>query len=475
MMRVNVEAQGAVSQQHQSRDGAIACLKDRLARYQQTPAELKVQLQPQLEVLKALEHKLSQPLLQIAVFGLVSRGKSAVLNALFGEPLFPTGPLNGVTQWPRSVRWSLAQAPQIQLELIDTPGLDEISGETRALMAQEIARCADLILFVTAGPAMPIELEALSELAQLSKPILWVVNKADLYSELNAETLYHSLTDKNLQIILSPQEIVLASAAPAPVQVRHEWPDGRTSTEWETPPPQIESLRQALVDLLDREGEYLLSLNVLLQVQATERQIVAAIAKHYAHSLEKAQWQLWGIKAAAVGLMPWGVLDLFFGFILDVAQVRQRLQQQNLPVTRHNVTALWKTLLVSTGSLGLAEVSTSGIGSLLNGADGIPIVGGMVQGAIALYGAALVGKSAQRYLLEGATWDACGPSTVIQKMLAQLSPEMVVYRLVKAFSKTLAPPEGPALIQGSEEGADGFSQGTDQSVEGHGTKGNPYR
>jgi uncharacterized protein len=460
--------------QPRSRDRAIACLTQRLSRYQQTPVELKAQIQPHLEVLSALQHKLSQPLLQIAVFGLVSRGKSAVLNALFGESLFPTGPLNGVTQWPHSVRWSLAQAPEIQLELIDTPGLDEISGEARALMAQEIARCADLILFVTAGPPMPIELEALAELAQLSKPILWIINKADLYPELNTETLYQSLTDQSLRKILSPQEIVLASAAPAPLQVRHEWPDGRTSTEWENPPPQIEALRQTLLDLLNREGEYLLSLNVLLQAQATERQIVEAIARHYTPALESTQWQFWGIKAALVGLNPWGTLDLLFGFLVDVAQIRQRLQRQNLPATSHNVSTLWKTLLVSTGYLGLAEIGTSGLGSLLNGPDGIPIVGGMVQGAVALYGASLVSKSAQQYLLEGATWDSQGPSAVIKEMLTQLSPEMVVYRLVEAFSTTLAPPEGPALVQGGEEGTDGLSQSTDQSVEGHSTEGHPH-
>ncbi len=462
------------AKQPYSRDSAIACLTQRLSRYQQTPIELKAQIQPYLEILTALNHKLSQPLLQIAVFGLVSRGKSAVLNALFGEPLFPTGPLNGVTQWPRSVRWSLAQAPEIQLELIDTPGLDEISGEARALMAQAIARCADLILFVTAGPPMPIELEALAELAQLSKPILWVVNKADLYPELNADTLYQSFTDKTLQAILSPPEIVLVAAAPAPIQVRHEWPDGRTSTEWENPPPQIEALRQTLLDLLNREGDYLLSLNVLLQVQATERQIVDTIAQHYTPALESAQWQLWGIKAALVGLNPWVFLDLLLGFLMDIAQVRQRLQRQNLPITSHNVSALWKTLAFSTGYLGLAEFMTSGLGNLFNASEGSPWVAVGTQGAMAFYSASLVGKSAQRYLIEGATWDSQGPSTVIQKMLTQLSPDMVVYRLVEAFSTTLAPSEGPAFIQGREEGTDRLSQGTDQSVEGNGTEGNPH-
>jgi Domain of unknown function (DUF697) len=219
-----------------------------------------------------------------------------------------------------------------------------------------------------------------------------------------------------------------------------------------------------LLDLLNREGEFLLSLNVLLQAQATERQIVEAIAQHHAPSLETSQWQLRGIKIALVGLNPWGVLDLLFGFLMDVAQVRQRLQRQKLPITSHNVSGLWKTLFVSSGYLGLAEVSTNGLGHLLNGSDGIPIVEGIMQGAIALFGAARVGKSAQRYLLEGATWDAQGPSTVITKMLAELSSEMVVYRLVETFSKTLVPPQGPALVQESEEGTDRLGEGTNQAV-----------
>jgi uncharacterized protein len=443
----------ADTKQQHSRDWAIASLKARLDRYQQQPVELKAQLQPHLETLSALHHKLSQPLLQIAVFGLVSRGKSAVLNALFGEPLFPTGPLNGVTQWPRSVRWSLAQAPEIQLELIDTPGLDEISGEARAAMAQDIARCADLILFVTAGPPMPIEEAALAELAQLAKPLLWVVNKADLYPDLNPEALYHSIVDETLRTVLSPREIVLTAAAPTPIQVRHEWPDGRAETTWESPSPQIELLREALLDLLNREGLYLLTLNVLLQVQITERQILEAIAQFYAQSVQSEQWRLWGGKAVLVGISPWGGLDLILGFLMDIAQVRQRLKRQSLPITSYKVGTLWKTLLLSTGCLALAEFGTSGLDGALNGSDSAPLVAAIVQGAITFYSASLVGKSAQHYLLNGATWDSQGPSFLIQQLLEKLSPEMVVYRLTGAISTqqesaaTLVQSEGPALIQ----------------------------
>jgi uncharacterized protein len=425
-------------------DRVIACLNSRLARYQQVPVELKAQLQPQLEALSGLQQKLAQPLIQIAVFGLVSRGKSAVLNALFGESIFPTGPLNGVTQWPRSVRWSptLAQdrALSVQLELIDTPGLDEISGESRAVMAKEIVSCADLILFVTAGPPMPIELKALSELAQLAKPLLWIVNKADLYPDLTAETLYQSLAEPTLQAIFAPREIVLTSAAPAPIQVRHEWPDGRVSLDWETPPAQVEGLQKALMDLLNREGLFLLSLNVLIQVQTIERQMTEAIAIFYTEPTQNTQWRLWSLKAALVGFSPWAWPDLILSILMDVVQVRQLIRQYGLSATQHRIEALWKTLGLSVGLMGAAELGTTSLGWIFDGLEGLPGLAAMAtQGAISVYGAALVGRSAKTYVLNGATWDSQGSSTLIRYLLKELDETMIVSRLSDAIAQTLEP------------------------------------
>jgi uncharacterized protein len=426
-----------------SYDRTIACLSSRIARYGQVTVELKAQLQPQLEALSGLQQKLSQPLIQIAVFGLVSRGKSAVLNALFGETIFPTGPLNGVTQWPRSVRWSPVldegQTPSVQLELIDTPGLDEISGESRAAMAKEIASCADLILFVTAGPPMPIELKALEELAQLAKPLLWVVNKADLYPDLTAQTLYQSLTDPTLQGILSPREIVLTAAAPAPIQVRHEWPDGRTSVDWETPSAQVEELQQALMDLLHREGLFLLSLNVAIQVQTIERQVADAIATFYAEPAQTTQWQLWSLKAALVAFSPWLWPDLILSSLMDVAQIRRLIRQYGLSATSHRIESLWKTLGLSLGLMSAAELGTSSLSWILDGLEGFSGLAVMAtQGAIAVYGASLVGRSARKYVLNGATWDAQGSSTLIRQLLKELDETMIVSRLSGAIAQTLA-------------------------------------
>ena len=428
--------------QQQVRDRTLGCLRKRQERYRQGGAiDLQAILKPYLDSLSGLQHKLSQPLVQIAVFGLVSRGKSAVLNALFGEPLFPTGPLNGVTQWPRAVRWSppltgKGEAPAVQLELIDTPGLDEVSGAARAAMAQEIARCADLILFVTAGPPLPIEQEALTELGQFGKPIIWVVNKADLFPTLTTDALHADLADAGLRSILSPQEIVLTTAAPAPIQVRHEWPDGRVTVDWEVPPPVVGGLRQAVLTVLEREGLYLLSWNVLRQIQVVEQQMVEAIAEFYASEVTQIQWIFAGLKAGAVSLLPGGLLDILASAVLDIGVVRRLMQQYGLEMTRHRVGALWQAIALSAGWVGLSEM-----GSALFGVDDLQgwsawVGAALTQGVAAAYGSSRVSHAAQRYLLDGATWDALGPSHLIEQLRLSLPPEMITARLATQLPPT---------------------------------------
>lgn len=131
--------------------------------------QLQAEVRSDIQSLKTALGKINHNILHIAAFGLVSRGKSSVINALLGEKILSTGPLHGVTQWPRSIRWTPPSA-KIQIEFIDTPGLDEIAGESRAEMAKSVASEADLILFIVAGDITKTEYQALSQLLQSKNP-----------------------------------------------------------------------------------------------------------------------------------------------------------------------------------------------------------------------------------------------------------------------------------------------------------------
>jgi small GTP-binding protein len=404
--------------------------------------ELAGLVKPELETISTTLNKLDSNVIKIAAFGLVSRGKSAVLNALLGEKILQTGPLNGVTQWPRSVRWQ--PTGKVQVELIDTPGLDEIEGESRAQMAREVARQADLILFVVSGDITRTEYQALLDLRQSQKPLILVFNKIDLYPDTDRAAIY-----ENLQQLgaghpqakpLLPDEIVMVAAEPAPMEVRVEWPDGRVSYEWETPPTQVEELQQTILNILNREGRSLLALNALIQAREAEAAIAQKTLDFREQEAEDIIWQFTKYKALAVGLNPIALLDILGGSIADLLLIRSLARLYGLPITSYEAGKILKTILLSSGGLLLSELGSSfllGLGkstaALTSGDNPTNITAyagsAIAQAGIAGYGAYAVGKAAQVYLEQGCTWGQLGASTVIQEILSQVEPNTIVYRL----------------------------------------------
>jgi len=301
----------------------------------------------------------------VAAFGLVSRGKSSVVNALVGQKVLTTGPLHGVTRWPRSVRWIPATG-KIQIELIDTPGLDEIEGEARANMAREVAKSADLILFIVAGDITRTEYEALGELRRAKKPIILVFNKIDLYPEADRRQIFQQLQrlgtnrdEKTLEDLLTSDEIVMVAAEPQPIPVRVEYPDGRVVTEWETPPPQIEELQDKLLTILNREGRSLLALNALVQGQEAEENIARKTLELRDSQAEEIIWQYAKYKALAIAANPIAILDLLGASIVDLTLVRALARLYGLPITSHQAGQLWRTLLLSSAGLLVGEILKS--------------------------------------------------------------------------------------------------------------------
>ncbi|WP_414578115.1 GTP-binding protein [Anabaena sp. CCY 9402-a] len=404
--------------------------------------ELSALVKPEIEALTATLSKLDANVIRIAAFGLVSRGKSAILNAVLGSKILQTGPLNGVTQWPRSVRWQ--PGGKVIVELIDTPGLDEIQGESRAQMAKDVARQADLILFVVSGDITRTEYQALLELRQAQKPLILVFNKIDLYPDTDRAAIYENLqqlgaANPHTQPLL-PDEIVMVAAEPAPMEVRVEWPDGNVSYEWETPPPQVDELKETILNILNREGRSLLALNALIQAREAEAAIAQKTIDIREQEAEDIIWKFTKYKALAVGLNPIAFFDILGGSVADLALIRALARLYGLPMTSYEAGRILKTILFSSGSLLLGELGSSfllGLGkstaALTSGDNPINMTAfagsAIAQAGIAGYGAYSVGKAAQVYLEKGCTWGQLGADTVIQEILSQVDKNTILYRL----------------------------------------------
>ncbi|MGY2801854.1 Era-like GTP-binding protein [Thermostichus sp. MS-CIW-37] len=333
-------------------------------------------LQPEFRALSTLRKRLTARLFSIAVFGLVNRGKSAVLNALTGEERLKVGPLNGVTQQPQSLLWQPEPGIPWRVKLVDTPGLNEVEGEAREQLAWDVARSADLIVFVIATDLTQLEYQALSELRTLHKPILLVLNKCDLYSEAELQAICAQIS-RHLGWV-SPQEILTVAACPKPLKVRTHWPDGRITLEWERPAPQIEALRGRILQILQTEAGSLLALNVLKRLDRVQAQILEKQWQHHAPFVE--QWgRIFALgKGMGVGLAPLG-LDLLLAPLLDGLWLLGLEIRLHLP-RRVLWKGLWRPLLLNGALLLLAE----GVSSWLWGGWGNGLLPGLVAG-ISLY------------------------------------------------------------------------------------------
>ncbi len=409
---------------------------------------------PELEQLAGILEKLEQGIIRIAAFGAVSRGKSTVVNALVGQKLLSTSPIHGATTIPTSIRWFPQEESKIQVEFVDTPGLDEVGGDQRSQKAKELATQADLILFIVAGDITRAEYQAMAELAAAKKPILLVFNKTDLHPEKDAAKIheqlksFHQADDRaeenqsstNSHFFLSLEDIVMVAAEPMPVAVRQETETGNASENWETPPPQIEDLKEKILQVLNQEGRSLLALNALLQTSQLERKLARQTIASQQEASKQRIDRLVGIKAAAIALNPLAVIDLFATALADLALVRSLARQYQLPMTGYQAGKLGQQILFSVAGVTLAEVgsaiitgwgnpgNTWGLGNVFT-----YLGGAIAQAVVAGYGSYRVSEFAQEYLATGCTWAPFGTDTIIVQILRQAKPNTLLSQLHPQF------------------------------------------
>ncbi len=427
----------------------------------------QTEFETDLQDLQVLIQKLEQEIIYIAAFGLVGRGKSSLLNALIGYEAFATGPTHGITQssqrapwiesWDpspeafRSVRPYSAYKPDVyvttvsglsgsRLELIDTPGLDEVNGQVRSHLAHRVARQADLILFVVSGDMTRVEYEALAELREAGKPMILVFNKVDQYPEVDRVAVYDKIRHDRVKELLSPAEVVMASASPRIARPIYT-DDGSIKVALEPGPPMVDELRTKLFDVLNQEGRSLIALNTLLFADQVQQAIIAHKFKSRDDQAQALLWNAARAKAIAVALNPLTFVDSISAAVIDVTLISKLAQLYGLPLTTEGSIQLLQRIIVGMVSLGLGEwVAMMGLGSLKTLLSAVtPITAGFGLGAyvsVALTQATIagmscyaVGTAAKVYLANGASWGSGGPKRVIAQILDQLDENSITSRI----------------------------------------------
>ena len=400
-------------------------------------------LETEITQLEQILEKLDQQLIQIAAFGLVGRGKSSVLNALIGDNAFQTGPIHGVTQQQQAADWrvtTLSGWGNAQVQLIDTPGIDEVDGKTREQLAISVAEQVELILFVIAGDMSNIELQALSQLRQVGKPMLLVFNKIDQYPETDRRLIYEKIRDDRVKTLLSPEEIVLVAASPLVTEVKTS-AQGKLQRHQYRGQSQINPLREKIVALLEREGKSLVALNTLLCADSLNEKLVQQKLLTRDTLANQLIQRTVMIKAAAIALNPATVVDLLSGAVIDVALIIALSKLYGLPMTQNTAIALLQKIGVSMGGISASELVVNLGLSSLKGILGVtvPLTGGLslapyfsvavTQAGVAGVTTLAIGQVTKTYLANGAAWGDKGPRTTVREILDSLDQESIMVRI----------------------------------------------
>src|SRR3954452_23132343 len=219
--------------------------------------ELRAEIAATVEELEA---KRQSQRLEIVAFGTISSGKSSLLNALAGRPVFRTNVIGGTTVTRSEIPWPAGD----RVVLVDTPGLAEVRGESPAAESAAAAKDADLVLFVVDGPMKSYESELLEALASMEKRIVVCLNKEDWYDNSQRDELLRQLAEQ-ITPAVNAADVVAVRSRPTKRRRVHVLSDGSEQEEEVPVEPDVSQLAGRMMSIIERDGRDLLLANLLLK------------------------------------------------------------------------------------------------------------------------------------------------------------------------------------------------------------------
>ena len=388
-----------------------------------TPRERQV-LGPELSALERQVRRLREGRPRVVALGRVGVGKSSLLNALLGDSLFATDVAHGSTRREEERPWEARIPGLAGVDLVDTPGIDEVDAPARERLARRVALGADLVLLVLDGDLTRVEAEALERLLAAGKPVLLVLNRADGWPEEELPELVASLK-RRLPPAASHLEPLVVAAAPREATLLA---DRRVRSV--AAPPRIAPLRQALRALLSEEADRMLALNALRTADRFGEELYRCRLRQGRRQARALIGRYAAAKAAGVALNPVMGLDLAGGVACDSALVWHLCRVYGLPMTRSGARRLLLTLGSQNALLGGTQL---GLQAVLGGvrqalllaaplsagltlAPAAPVA--MAQAALAVHTTRRTGRLAAAALLRGQP--AAGhPAALLRRLAAE--------------------------------------------------------
>ena len=389
------------------------------------PSAVRQELFQEFAEIEAISEKLQHGEIHIAAFGRVGTGKSSLLNALLGRKIFSTSPLHGETRSQQRSHWDSVNADHVVL--IDTPGIDELDGETREEMARSVAHISDIVLMVCEGDMTETEFNAVQNLAGRNRPLLLILNKSDRYSKTELDTLLKQLQER-CNGFIEPENILTSSADPRAEKVIRVDAAGKEHEAERPRDTDISDLKNRLWSILAKEGKTLAALNAALFTSELDGRIASKIVSARKTVAENVINNYCIAKALAVAVNPVPVADLLAAAGTDVAMVVHLGKVYGFQMSKTEASKLLLTisaqLLLLMGAYWGVNMVSAAMKTISAGMSAALTAG--TQGALAWYATYVTGRAAQSWFAKGKSWGSAGPKETINEILATLDQDSIL-------------------------------------------------
>ncbi len=420
---------------------AIASVESTLAKLRACSPQERQRLQRDIEQLQEMYNKATSGHIEIVVFGEISTGKSALINALIGKRVAEVDVQGGWTKTVQASKWENCEyhVPGFEASevvLIDTPGINEVGGRERVELAEVTARKADLILFVIDSDINETEYVSLVELATVHKPTLLVMNKRDLYDPRQWQALQEAVAAR-VGDLIPADHIVSSIADPRPIESITELAHGPPKSAWHRPEPDVAQLKQLILSTLEKEGLDLIAINAAMFAADKSDRVASLRVELRNRRADQVIWTMAATKATVVALSP-TVVDIFSGIASDAVMIVMLSKVYGLNFSMVQARRLGKAIVQAAGIFALGEFVSWGASAIKLATVHLATPLTMLpQGTAAGFSSYIIGQAAKHFFEHGGSWGADSPKQVVRQILAQTDRDSVLAHLKVEIRKRL--------------------------------------
>jgi uncharacterized protein len=308
---------------------------------------------------------------------------------------------------------------------------------------------SDFILFLTNGDLTDSEFQSLQQLKAANQPAMLVFNKQDQYLPEERQSVLLSLKQR------MQANVVATAVSPLPTKVRKHQEDGSVQEWMEQPAPDIQQLTQQLNEIVAQQRQQLVWTTTMRKaklLKADVKKLLNGVRCDRATPIiEQYQW----IAAAAAFANPVPALDILATAAINAQMVMDLggIYQQKFSLEQaQTVAGAMGSLMLK---LGLVELSTKAVSTVLKSNAVTFVAGGVVQGVSAAYLTRVAGLSLIEYFEQqeialnsegGFNLDKLRQT--LQNVFVQNQQIGVLQRFVKQGVKRLLPESQPEAISG---------------------------